>query len=64
MSGRTRFEATREVPLNPAELTYLQRLVERDVAVVRGSDTAWKPVLALVERISVKLGRAQMRRTR
>lgn len=62
MSGRTRFEAAREVPLNSSEITYLQRLVERDATAVRGADNAWKPVLSLIERIATKLSRAQQRR--
>lgn len=61
MSGRTRFEPAREVPLNAAEITYLQRLVERDVTAVRGTDSAWRPVLALIERVQSKLSRAQQR---
>lgn len=61
MSGRTRFEPAHEVPLTTAEITYLQRLVERDVTAVRGADNAWKPVLVLLERVGVKLSRAQNR---
>jgi hypothetical protein len=61
MSGRTRYEAAREVPLTRAEITYLQRLVERDIVAVRGADNAWKPALALIDHVAAKLARAQLR---
>lgn len=64
--SRTRFEPAREVPLTPTELTYLARVVDRDLAALRNGKDIWSSPssMVFVERLQTKLSRALNRQDR
>lgn len=64
MSGRTRTELAREVPLTQTELYYLARILDRDIRAMRGDKQQWDAPAAtvFVERLQSKMQRALQRR--